>query len=118
MLLSTHLRLVLEASSDKGTPMAHTRAVNALHLVRSIFKQPGLKQQQQQQEGLQLLLPCLARPLAKQLASSSSCQAVQRQVLLLLEQLLCGPGGQLMLPQLQQGGAADEAASGAAISFR
>jgi hypothetical protein len=117
MLLSTHMRLVLEASSDKGTPMAHTRAVNALHLVRAIFKQPGL-QQQQQQEGLQLLLPCLARPLAKQLASSSSCQAVQRQVLLLLEQLLCGPGGQLLLPQLQQTEAADEAGGGAAISFR
>jgi hypothetical protein len=117
MLLSTHLRLVLEASSDKGTPMAHTRAVNALHLVRSIFQQPGL---QQQQQGLQLLLPCLARPLAKQLASSSSCQAVQRQVLLLLlEQLLCGPGRQLLLPQLQRAGtAAAEAGDGAAISFR
>jgi hypothetical protein len=113
MLFSTHLRLVLEASSDKGTPVAHTRAVNALHLIRCILQQPGL----QQQEHLQLLLPCLARPLAKQLTSASSCQAVQRQVLMLLQSLLCGPGGQQLLPQLQQA-AAEGDAGGSAISFR
>lgn len=110
LLLSTHLRLVLEASSDKGTAQAHARAVNAMHLVKALFDQPGLRQL----PVLQLLLPCLARPLVKQLVSSS-CPTVRLLVLDLLRQMLAGPCRQQLLPEL--GKEAAIGANGGAFSF-
>eukprot|EP00775_Hariotina_reticulata_P006218 gene6218-6455_t len=70
-LLGTHLRLVLETSADMGLPATHTRAVNALHLVKALFDQPHL----QQPKSLQLLLPCLARPLGAIAATSFNITA-------------------------------------------
>jgi len=122
LLLGTHLRLVLEASAELGLPATHTRAVNALHLLKALFDQPNL----QQLKSLQLLLPCLARPLVQLLAAPThtSCPAAKLQVLQLLERLLCGPCSQQLLPPAsasqQAVGAGGEAAagSGGVITFR
>ncbi|KAF8070906.1 CDCA7L [Scenedesmus sp. PABB004] len=120
LLLGTHVRLVLEASSDKPCPSTHRRAINALHLVRVLFAQPGLLAP----ASLQLLLPCLARPALHLLApcagGGGGCDAVQLQVLLLLQQLLCGPHGAALLAP-PDGDAEGEAPNGqqqGVIDFR
>lgn len=106
LLLGSYLRVLLDASSDRGTLAAHSKAVNALHLVRALFDQPGVLQEY----GQQLLLPCLARPLVKLLgaAAPAASPAVQFQVFQLLQQLLDGQCGQQMQQRAQEGSDDDQ----------
>lgn len=100
LLLGSHIRVLLDASSERGTPAAHSRAVNSLHLLRALFAVPGVWQDY----GQQLLLPCVARPLMKLLAAGTSCLAAKYQVLLLLQQLLGKSLTQQHTPQQEQAG--------------
>lgn len=92
LMLGSHIRILLDSSSDRGTAAAHSKAVNALHLVRALLQQPGVLEE----HGQRLLLPCLARPVVKLLISANGSAAVQYQVYQLLQQIFSGPTGQLL----------------------
>lgn len=111
MLLGTHVRLLVERSSEQcPPPAAHTRAVNVLRLVKALLQRPGLVTPYAQQ----LLLPCLLRPLLRPLAAQpTGCPAVLMEAYQLLYGVLVATGPDL-LPPLGRAAAAPSRA----VSFR
>jgi hypothetical protein len=120
LLLGTHLRLLMEAGAGPAAPRAQWRALNALHLLRCLLQRPCARSAAAQA----LLLPCLARPLAKLLYAGGERRGGALAVQLAALQVLCtlldrqGADGALLPEVGHLPSAVSQHVAGGAVSCR